>query len=126
MNAVATPIHNPILRYWQGRGRLAPLYWGWGVAGSILLAILVAGPPLLDLAGLPWALGGIAVGALYTLWILVSIWRCSGNIEHPAPLGVPREVWGMLARWLTVAWAINAGGMAVMLLQSLIYPALGR
>jgi hypothetical protein len=32
----------------------------------------------------------------------------------------------MLARWLTVAWAINAGGMAIMLLQSLMYPALAR
>jgi len=29
---------NPLLRYWHGEGRLAPLYWGWGVAGSILLA----------------------------------------------------------------------------------------
>jgi hypothetical protein len=126
MNAIATHSTNPLLRYWHGEGRLAPLYWGWGVAGSILLAIVVAGPPLAGRAGLGWALAWIAVGAVYTLWLLVSIWRCAGNIDTPAPLGVPREVWSILARWLTVAWAINAGGMSVMLLQSLMYPALLR
>jgi hypothetical protein len=74
--------------------------------------------------GLSRALAWVALGAIYTVWILVSIWRCAGNIDSPAPLGVPRDVWSMLARRLTVAWAINAGGMSVMLLQSLMYPAL--
>ena len=104
-----------------GQGRLAPLYWGWGVAGSFLLAFFVAWPPLTGRAGLGWALATIALGAVYTLWILVSIWRCADNIAHPAPLGAPREAWSWLARWLTVAWALNAGGMSVMLLQALMY-----
>ena len=116
----ALALGNPITRYWHGKGRLAPLYWLWGVAGSILLAVLVAGPPLAGLAGPGWALAGIAVGAVYTLWILVSIWRCAENIAHPAPLGAPREAWTWLARVLTIGWAINAAGMSVFLLQWLL------
>ncbi|WP_270938288.1 hypothetical protein [Falsiroseomonas oryzae] len=117
----AIALGNPLLRYWHGEGTLAPLYWGWGVAGSILLAILVAGPPLAGLGGLRWALAGICVGAVYTLWILVSIWRCAENIDRPVILGIPRDAWTWLARVLTFGWAINAAGMSVMLLQSLMY-----
>jgi hypothetical protein len=111
---------NIFARYWHGEGRLAPLYWLWGVAGSFVLAALVAGPPLAGQAGLGWALAGIAFGAVYTVWILVSIWRCARNIVHPAPLGVPREAWAGLARALTVGWAINAAGMSMMLIQALV------
>jgi hypothetical protein len=118
--AASPAIANPLLRYWHGRGRLAPLYWGWGVAGSVVLALLVAGPPLLGLAGLGWALAGIALGAAYTVWILVSIWRCAENIETPAPLGISREALAWMARWLTIGWAINAAGMSV-LLQALLF-----
>lgn len=117
----ALALGNPVIRYWNGEGRLAPLYWLWGVGGSILLALLVAGPPLAGLAGLGWALAGITLGAAYSLWILVSIWRCAENIESPTILGAPREAWTWLARALTVAWALNAAGMSVMLLQSLMY-----
>ncbi|WP_135470215.1 hypothetical protein [Crenalkalicoccus roseus] len=119
--AASPAIANPLLRYWHGQGRLAPLYWGWGVAGSVVLALLVAGPPLLGLAGLGWALAGIALGAAYTVWILVSIWRCAENIENPAPLGIPREALTWMARWLTVGWAINAAGMSVLLLEALLF-----
>lgn len=117
---VASAIGNPIARYWHGEGRLAPLYWIWGVGGSILLALLVAGPPLAGQAGLGWALAGILLGAGYTLWILVSIWRCAENIARPAPLGVPRDAWTWLARVLTIGWAINAAGMSMMLLSALL------
>lgn len=113
-------VRNPLVRYWHGEGRLAPLYWLWGVAGSFLLAAIIAGPPLAGRAGVGWALAGIAFGAVYTLWILVSIWRCAENIAHPAPLGVPRDVWSGLARVLTVGWAINAAGMSAMLIEALL------
>jgi hypothetical protein len=118
MAAIASA--HPIRDYWHGKGRLAPLYWLWGVAGSILLAVAVAGPPLLGLAGLGWALAGITLGAAYTLWILVAIWRCAENIDTPAPLGVPRDAWSWLARVLTIGWALNAAGMSVMLLQRVL------
>jgi len=36
--------------------------------------------------------------SFYTIWILVSIWRCSL---------VEGTFWGQLARFLTIAWAAN-------------------
>ena len=36
---------------------------------------------------------------LCTIWIPVSIWRCSFAAD---------PFWGLLARWLTIAWAANA------------------
>lgn len=113
---------NPIARYWHGEGRLAPLYWIWGVGGSILLALAVAGPPLAGIAGPVWAALGIAAGGAYTVWILVSIWRCAENIDHAVLFGAPREAWSWLARYLTFAWAINAAGMSAMLMNYLLYP----
>jgi hypothetical protein len=115
----AIALDNPIARYWHGEGRLAPLYWLWGVVGSFALAIVVAGLPLAGVAGLPWALAGITLGAVYTLWILVSIWRCAENIDSTVLLGAPREAWTWLARALTIGWALNAAGMSVMLLSYL-------
>ena len=38
--------------------------------------------------------------AAYTVWIVVSVWRCAFNVEKP--------MYGHMARALTVAWAINA------------------
>ena len=38
--------------------------------------------------------------AAYTVWIVVSVWRCAFNVEKP--------LYGHMARALTVAWAINA------------------
>jgi hypothetical protein len=38
--------------------------------------------------------------AAYTVWIVVSVWRCAFNVENP--------LYGHMARALTVAWAINA------------------
>jgi hypothetical protein len=38
--------------------------------------------------------------AAYTVWIVVSVWRCTFNVEKP--------LYGHMARALTVAWAINA------------------
>lgn len=37
---------------------------------------------------------------LYTAWIMHTIWINALNVKN--------EVWGYLARWLTVAWALNA------------------
>jgi hypothetical protein len=47
----------------------------------------------------------------YTVWILVSVWRCA---ENSAPF------WRTLARSLTVAWAGNATLVLVFLQLDLI------
>lgn len=99
----------PEIDAWHGRVRLGPLFWGKGVAVSLLLIalharlIVTAGPALqqLSLCGL----------ALYTLWILVAVWRTAGR-AHP--------FWGSLARGLTIAWALNAGFVLLFLELDLI------
>lgn len=103
--------------WWSGTGRLAPLYWGWGVAASIVIAAVVAVPPLVGWAGRGWAMLGVMVLMLYTFWILVAVWRCADNIDTPTPFGVDRAIWSAMARALTVGWAINAFGLSLMMLQ---------
>jgi hypothetical protein len=103
--------------WWNGTGRLAPLYWGWGVTASLVLALVVALPPMMGWAGQRWAMLGVVALTLHTAWILVAVWRCADNIVSPAPLGVDRAVWSAMARALTVGWAINVGGLSLMLLQ---------
>ena len=108
--------------WWNGEGRLAPLYWGWGVAASTVLAAVVAIPPLAGWVGAGWALFGVVVLMAYTAWICISVWRSADNIDSAAPLGIDRAVWSGLARVLTVGWALNAAGLSLMLLQMVILP----
>jgi hypothetical protein len=46
------------------------------------------------------------VVAAYSVWILVSVWRCADNVRT-RPLDQDPEFWSTLARWSTVAWALN-------------------
>jgi hypothetical protein len=110
-----------ILRYWRGEGPLWRLYWIWGVLVSCVLALVVGVPAAYGWIGPATTFALLALGAVYTIWILVSVWRCAFNIEG-VPLGIAAEAWGMLARWLTVAWAINAAAFGAILLQSTLCP----
>ncbi len=87
----------PELRAWRGEMSLPVVFWGYGVAVSSVFGILHA--TALDLGQLAFQQTLIVLSALYTIWILVAIWRCSAN-------AVP--FWGNLARWLTVAWGLNS------------------
>ena len=73
------------------------MFWVYGVFVSSILIVLY----IIALEGGYLALQQILLlcFALYTLWVLVSVWRCSSDAE---------TFWGMAARWLTVAWAANA------------------
>ncbi len=87
----------PEVRAWRGEARLGTVFWFHGVlVSSVLIAFYISSiyrsEALLEQALL------ICFGA-YTIWILVSIWRCSLGAD---------PFWGLLARWLTVAWAANA------------------
>ncbi len=85
--------------YWHGDGSLARVFWLWGVVGSWVLAAAFA----LDASvfGITWRvfLTAAVIMSAYTVWILVSVWRCAGNASD--------EIWGNVARVLTVAWALN-------------------
>ncbi len=85
------------LRAWRGQMPLGIVFWGYGVTASSALAILHWTAMDGDQVILQQIL--IALSAAYTVWILMAIWRCAPN---SAPL------WCMLARYLTVAWALNA------------------
>ena len=86
----------PELRAWFGRSSLAVVFWGYGVAMSMALATLHA--TVLDAGQMAPQQVLIVASAAYTAWILVAIWRCPPNAS---------QFWGTLARWLTVAWALN-------------------
>lgn len=95
----AAAISDAIGGYWRGRGPLWKVFWLWGVVGSWILAGLFwsawAG------LGMSWGLY-VVTGVImiaYTVWILVSVWRCAQNASA--------EHWGMAARFLTIAWALN-------------------
>ncbi len=87
----------PIIRAWHGEARLAPVFWLGGVLPSLILIALFG---MAVYSGQTLAEQILLVAfALFTVWIVVSIWRCSEPAE---------TLWQILARFLTVAWALNA------------------
>jgi uncharacterized protein len=75
------------LHYWRGEGPLWRLYWIYGVLVSTAGGTLLLTATLYRLLS-PWAiLALVVVGLAYTVWILVSTWRCAFNIENPRVLG---------------------------------------
>lgn len=100
---------------WRGRAGLAIVFWGYGVLATSALIVLHATALMLRQAAFQEVL--IVASALYTGWILVAIWRCSSQ-AHP--------FWETLARWLTVAWALNSGLVLAFLQIELLVRALGR
>ncbi|MCB2019162.1 MAG: hypothetical protein KDF54_16875 [Hydrogenophaga sp.] len=89
----------------RGRVRLWVVFWIYGVVlshvlfGAILYFYRQASTPALVMM-----FGGFL---LYTAWIMHTIWVDALNVKN--------ENWGYLARWLTVAWAINAVLVSVFL-----------
>ena len=85
--------------YWDGRAPLWKAFWLWGVVGSWVLAAIIGA--LFAAVGVSWPLYVLvgAVMAVYTVWILVAVWRCAANARD--------EQIAVIARVLTVAWALN-------------------
>lgn len=95
----AAGIGDVVGAYWRGRGPLWKVFWLWGVLGSWILAGLFGAA--WGAFGMSWGLylvTGVVMVA-YSVWILVSVWRCA--------LNTTAEHWGQIARFLTVAWALN-------------------
>jgi hypothetical protein len=91
---------NVASHYWRGHGPLWKVYWLYGVAGSTVLALILLWLMQSGAIGSPWFQIVLLLLAAYTVWIVVSVWRCASNVENP--------LYGQMARALTVAWAINA------------------
>jgi len=105
----------PELRAWRGLMALPVVFWGYGVATSTVLAILHA--TALDAGQLDVQQALIVISMAYTVWILVAIWRCAQNTG---------PFWGTLARWLTVAWGLNAAFVLLFLQLELVLRYAGR
>jgi hypothetical protein len=86
--------------YWRGHGPLWKVYWLYGVLGSSLLAVILLLLMQRGAIDSLWFQIVLLLLAAYTVWIVVSVWRCASNVENP--------LYGQMARALTVAWAINA------------------
>ena len=86
------------IRAWRGDLALYKVFWSYGVIGSAILAFFFGIALATQRASLQQALLPCLAG--YTVWILVSTWRCAKNTRE--------EYWGLLARQLTVVWAGNA------------------
>jgi hypothetical protein len=86
--------------YWRGEGPLWKVYWLYGVLGSNVLALILLLLVRADAVATLWFQIVWLLLAAYTVWIVVSVWRCAFNVENP--------MYGHMARALTVAWAINA------------------
>jgi hypothetical protein len=79
-------------------GSLWKVFWLYGVIPSNLLWIAVLW--LMSRGGMPGATLGLLVFLLvYTAWIVTAVWRAAPHARDPR--------YGVLARALTVAWAIN-------------------
>jgi hypothetical protein len=94
---------NAIRDAWAGHEALGRVFWVYGVLASATLAAVF----LLTLAGDGAPRDGAATRQLllaafvpYTVWVLGSIWRCAGNARS--------AFLGLLARAMTIAWALNA------------------
>jgi hypothetical protein len=90
---------NPLARWrraWRGEAELGAIFWIDGVLASSLLVALYATTVVLGQRFAEQVLLILCAG--YTLWILVSIWRCSQ---------VSESFWSRMARLMTIAWAAD-------------------
>lgn len=90
-----------VIRYWKGEGSLSRLFWLYGVLFSSLAIALVAWAFLTERITEQALVGAVLLLFVYTVWILVSVWRCAARRGDD-------DFYGSMARWLTIAWAINA------------------
>ena len=86
--------------YWRGNGPLWKVYWLYGVLGSNVLVLILLLLMERSALGSVWFQLVLLLLAVYTVWIVVAVWRCAFNVVNP--------LYGHMARALTVAWAINA------------------
>ena len=103
------------MRSWRGAEPLWTVFWVYGVLVSSVLSILYALAMYEDRIVMQQVL--LPCFAAYTVWILVSVWRCSDNTVEP--------LWGLLAQRLTVVWAGNAIMLLFFLQLDLVKTYLG-
>ena len=87
---------------------------------SIGLAAFVATAAFQEWVGLSGLIAMLVGLVVYTVWVVVSIWRCADNIEG-RPFGLDPALRSSLSRALTVAWVINAVGLSTLLIEMTMF-----
>lgn len=88
-----------VVKAWKGKEPLWRVFWLYGVLISALVTAVFLWLVATDAGSFGLRQLLLIAFVPYTAWILVSIWRCALNVRN--------ETYGHLARWLTVAWALN-------------------
>lgn len=104
-----------LLKYWHGQGPLWRVFWLYGVLTSHVLAAIYIFAMTANAVALQQVL--LPLCFLYTLWIVVSVWRCAPNTS--------RELYMYVARALTVPWALNTIFIILFLQMELVSIYLG-
>lgn len=94
-----------VTKAWKGKEPLWRVFWLYGVLTSALVTAVFLWIVATDVESFGLRQLLLIVFVPYTAWILVSIWRCAFNVGA--------EIYGHLARWLTVAWALNAAFLVI-------------
>ncbi len=110
-----TEFFAPELRVWRGIAPLSVAFWFYGIFASWIQIALYALAVYHENVFIQQML--LIIFATYTVWILISIWRCS----QP-----PDTLWSLTARLLTVVWAANAAMVLLFLQLDLLVFYVGR
>lgn len=96
MSKAFNTLFGPQIRAWRGDAPLGAAFWGYGALMSLAVIAVFLGAMFRGDALVQQAM--LILFVLYTAWVLVVIWRCAGSASQP---------WGLIARQLTIAWAVN-------------------
>ncbi|EDN67189.1 conserved hypothetical protein [Beggiatoa sp. PS] len=123
--------NHSIKAHWKGDARLVSAFWGFGIIGTPILSILIPLSfglfinSLLDLFGInvsaSFALPEVGlvflILGIYSVFVVVSIWRCAWNTNN--------KMWGYLARFFVIikvillSWIILGGAFIPLIINIL-------
>jgi len=86
------------IRAWRGEVALHKVLWVYGVIGGGVMVISYGAALYARRVELQQVLLLCIAG--YMVWFLVSVWRCAEETQN--------AYWGLLARQMTVVWALTA------------------
>lgn len=105
----------PAIRVWRGEEKLSKAFWIYGVFVS---AVLILRYMLARYDGHIALQQVLILGfGAFTIWILVSIWRCASKAG---------TFWGGFTQLLIVSWAVNTAMVLGFLQLDLIAMYFGR
>ncbi len=85
-----------------GEERLWKPFWLGGLVGGIIWSIIIA---IAELGGVYVTLLFQILYLIYSIWILVCVWRCAFNVDWVG--------WGYIARALTILSVVSWAALIV-------------